>query len=165
MTLAERCRRIEALLLDVDGVLSEGGIVWSGDAIETKRFFVRDGLGMKHWQARGKKLALLSGRPSVPTRVRAKELGVTSVVQDRSDKVPGFKQLCSELAVTPEQVAYLGDDTPDVPILEQVGLAIAVADACPEVIRVAHYVTRAPGGQGAAREVIDLILKVLSPQC
>lgn len=158
MTLAERCRRIEALFLDVDGVLSDGAIVWAGDAIESKNYFVRDGSGMKLWQAKGKKLALLSGRPSVPTSIRAKELGIAAVVQDRADKRPGFEKLLAALKVTAAQTAYLGDDVPDVPLLEQAGLAIAVPDACPEVLRQAHYVTRAAAGRGAVREAIELIL-------
>lgn len=159
MTLAERCHKIEALILDIDGVLSDGGIVWAGDAIESKTFFVRDGLAMKLWQAKGKKLALLSGRPSLPTHVRAKELGISHVIQDRSDKRPGFAKLLTELTVNAEQVAYVGDDTPDLPILQQVGLAVAVADACSEVVRAAQFVTQTPGGRGAARETIELILR------
>ncbi len=168
MTLAERCRQIELLILDVDGVLSDCAIIWAGDAIETKNYFVRDGSGIKLWQAKGKKLALLSGRPAVPTTVRAKELGIAAVVQDRTDKQPGFAKLLAEFGMKPEQTAYMGDDTPDVPILKQVGLAIVVPDAVPEALRAAHYVTQAPAGRGAVREAVELILraqeKVLSPQ-
>jgi 3-deoxy-D-manno-octulosonate 8-phosphate phosphatase (KDO 8-P phosphatase) len=159
LTLAERCRQIEALILDVDGVLSDGGIVWAGDAIESKTFFVRDGLAIKLWHAKGKKLALLSGRPSLPTNVRAKELGIAALNQDRSDKQPGFAKLLAELETTAERTAYVGDDAPDAPILRQVGLAVAVADACPDALRVAHYITQAPGGRGAVRETVELIMR------
>lgn len=161
MTLAERCRRIQALILDVDGVLTEGTIHWASDAAEAKGFHVRDGSGMKAWLASGRKLGLLSGRNSAPTAIRAKELGIEAdaVIQDRADKLVGLRKLLDHWRLSPEQVAYLGDDQPDLPVLAQVGLAAAVADACPEVVRQAHFVTLRPGGRGAARELIDLITR------
>jgi 3-deoxy-D-manno-octulosonate 8-phosphate phosphatase (KDO 8-P phosphatase) len=159
LTLADRCRAIELLVLDVDGVLSDGGIAYTDPGVESKEFFVRDGSGIKLWRRAGKRVALLSGRAAQTTLVRAKELGVDAVVQDADDKRPGFARLLRDLQVEPRQVAYLGDDVPDVPILQQCGLAAAVADACPDVLRVAHFVGRAPGGRGAVRELIELILR------
>jgi 3-deoxy-D-manno-octulosonate 8-phosphate phosphatase (KDO 8-P phosphatase) len=159
MTLADRCRPIEVLVLDVDGVLSDGGIAYSDEGAETKAFFVRDGSGIKLWQKAGKRVALLSGRAAPMTLTRAKELGIDLVVQDSTDKRPGFERILTEMRAEPRHVAYVGDDVPDVPILRRCGLAAAVADACPEVLRAAQFVTRAPGGRGAAREVIELILR------
>ena len=159
MTLAERCRSIDALLLDMDGVLTDGGIVFSNQGSEIKHFFVRDGSAIKAWQKRQKQVGILSGRASDVTLQRAKDLGITTVIQDRTDKQPGFESILDHWQLTKERIAYLGDDIPDVPILKQVGLAVAVADACPEVLGVAHYVTRSPGGRGAVREAIELILR------
>lgn len=159
MTLAQRCRRVELLILDVDGVLTEGGLELSSPGHEAKRFFVRDGSALKRWQTAGKKLGLLSGRPSPATLARAEELGITAVVQDRAEKTLGLARLLTQFGVTAEQTAMVGDDTPDVPVLTACGFAVAVADGCAEVRRVAHYITQAAGGRGAVREIIDLILR------
>lgn len=159
MTLSERCRNIDALLLDLDGVLTDGGIVFADPGGEIKHFFVRDGSAIKLWQKRGKPVGILSGRASTVTTQRARDLGITTVIQDRADKGPGFEQIRGLWGVPAERMAYIGDDLPDVPILRQVGLAVAVADACPEVLRAAHYVTRQPGGRGAVRETVELILR------
>jgi 3-deoxy-D-manno-octulosonate 8-phosphate phosphatase (KDO 8-P phosphatase) len=159
MTLADRCRQIELLVLDVDGVLSDGAITYSADGVEIKNFFVRDGLAIKLWQMCGKQLALLSGRSSECTRVRAAELGIDLVIQHGGAKLPGLTQVMEKTGVRREQVGFVGDDLPDVPILLNCGLAAAVADACPEVLRLAHFVAQAPGGRGAVREVIELILR------
>ncbi len=158
MTLAERCRRVKLLVLDVDGVLTDGGIVFSDRGEEIKRFFVRDGSAIKRWERAGKKLALLSGRSSAATLARARDLGIATVVQGNPDKRPGLERLMAEFQVEAAAVAAIGDDSADVPVLTTCGLAIAVADACSEVRRVAHYVTQALGGQGAVREAIDRML-------
>jgi 3-deoxy-D-manno-octulosonate 8-phosphate phosphatase (KDO 8-P phosphatase) len=159
MTLAERCRGIELLLLDVDGVLSEGNIIHADNGVEIKNFFVRDGSGLAIWRHCGKQAALLSGRASGTTTLRARELHIEHVLQGSPEKLPRFRQLLATLGIRPEQVCFIGDDVPDVPILSNCGLAVAVADACPELLRLAHYVARAPGGRGAAREVIELLLR------
>jgi 3-deoxy-D-manno-octulosonate 8-phosphate phosphatase (KDO 8-P phosphatase) len=159
VTLADRCRRVTALVLDVDGVLSDGGIIYTGQAVEVKRFHVRDGSALKMWQQTGMRLALLSGRTAQPTLVRAAELGIAPVVQGGPRKQPGFARLLHGWQIPAAQVAYLGDDTADVPVLRDCGLALAVADACADVRRVAHYITRTPGGHGAVREAIELILR------
>ncbi|HMF19318.1 MAG TPA: HAD hydrolase family protein [Gemmataceae bacterium] len=156
MTLQDRCRRIELLIVDVDGVLTNGGIIYSDNDVELKVFHVRDGSGLKLWQMSGKRSAILSGRSAKMVDIRAAEVGVSQVIQGAADKVPAFQQLLQGLA--PEQACYVGDDLPDLPVLLRSGLAVAVADACPEVIAAAHYVTRAAGGRGAVRETIELIL-------
>jgi YrbI family 3-deoxy-D-manno-octulosonate 8-phosphate phosphatase len=159
MTLADRCRKIELLLLDVDGVLSDGAITYAADGHEIKSFFVRDGSAIKLWQQRGKQLAILSGRTSRCTAIRAAELGIELVFQSGPDKLPGLHEALSRTDLQPEQAGFVGDDLPDVPILHNCGLAVAVPNACPEVLRAAHFVTQAPGGRGAVREVVELLLR------
>jgi 3-deoxy-D-manno-octulosonate 8-phosphate phosphatase (KDO 8-P phosphatase) len=156
--LAQRCAAIELLLLDVDGVLTEGGITYSDHEVELKTFHVRDGSGLKLWQIAGKRCAILSGRTTRIVDVRAAELQIAPVLQGVADKLSAFRQLLADTGLRPEQVCFVGDDVPDLPVLRHCGLAIAVADACPEVVLQAHYVTRAAGGRGAVREAIELIL-------
>lgn len=157
-TLAERCRRIELLVLDVDGVLTDGGIVYTDNEVEVKHFHVRDGAGLKIWELVGKRSAIITGRTSKIVEVRGAEVGVGWIFQGATHKTPAFRELLAKATVTPEQVCYVGDDVPDLPLLHASGLAVAVADACPEVRAAAHFVTRAVGGRGAVREVIELIL-------
>jgi YrbI family 3-deoxy-D-manno-octulosonate 8-phosphate phosphatase len=159
MTLADRCARIEFLLLDVDGVLTAGGIIYDDNGRELKQFHVRDGSGLKFWQLAGKRAGILTGRSSPVVEVRAKEIGIEPVIQGATDKLAAYRNLLAQLGLRPEQVAFVGDDLPDLPVLRHCGLAVAVADACPEVIAEAHYVTRVSGGQGAVREAIEWILR------
>ncbi len=158
-SLSERCAQIELLVVDVDGVLTDGGIVYSEPGIEWKKFHVRDGIAIKLWQHAGKRAAILSGRHSKLVELRAAELGLTLVVQGSVDKQPGYRRILQDTACRPEQVCYIGDDLPDLPMLLNCGLAVAVADACKEVQLAAHWVTRARGGEGAVREIVELILK------
>jgi 3-deoxy-D-manno-octulosonate 8-phosphate phosphatase (KDO 8-P phosphatase) len=158
-TLAERCAAIELLLLDVDGVLTEGGIVYADDQVELKSFYVRDGAALKIWQMRGKRAAILSGRTSRVVEIRANEMGITTVLQGDWRKWGGYQQVLAACGVTPKQIAYVADDVADLPVLYDCGLAVAVADACPDVLRAAHYVTRSPGGRGAVRETVEVILR------
>jgi 3-deoxy-D-manno-octulosonate 8-phosphate phosphatase (KDO 8-P phosphatase) len=158
-TLEQRCRRIEFLVLDVDGVLTDGRIVYADDGVEIKEFHVRDGAALKLWQREGKRAAILSGRQSRAVEVRAAELGIDPVVQGAAEKLPAYRAILAGTALAPEQVCYVADDVPDLPVLRHCGLAVAVADACPEVREDAHYVTRATGGRGAVREVVELILR------
>ena len=159
MTLAERCSHIDLLLLDVDGVLTGGEIIYSDDGREWKQFHVRDGSALKFWHLAGKRAAILSGRTSQIVEVRAKEVGIALVMQGAGDKLAAFRELLERTGVHPQRVCYIGDDLPDLPVLGHCGLAIAVADACPEVMAAAHYVTRAAGGRGAVREAVELILR------
>ncbi len=164
LSLAERCRPIALLVLDVDGVLTAGGIVQSaardGSAwMETKAFHVRDGLGLAIWGRAGKQIALMSGRVSPVLEHRAAEIGISEVLQGIGDKGNALRELLARRGLTAEQAAFVGDDVIDVPALQLAGLAVAVADACPEAVAVAHHVTLRPGGRGAVREVIERILR------
>lgn len=156
--LANRCRAIELLLLDVDGVLTDGGIIYDDQGVELKQFHVRDGSGIKFWQRAGKHVAIISGRTSRPVEVRARELGITPVLQGMPDKFPGYRRILDQFHLGPEQVACIGDDVLDLPLIRNCGLGVAVRDAVPELRADAKYVTEAPGGRGAVREVIELIL-------
>jgi 3-deoxy-D-manno-octulosonate 8-phosphate phosphatase (KDO 8-P phosphatase) len=158
--LVARGLSIELLLLDVDGVLTDGGIVYLDDGRELKRFHVRDGSGLKLWHAAGKRSAIVSGRASPAVERRAAELGIRPVLQGRDDKLAAFAEVLSATGLKPEQVCALGDDLPDVPVLRRCGLAVAVADACPEAREVASYVTAVPGGRGAVRDAIEWLLKL-----
>jgi len=159
MSLDERCQPIELILSDVDGVLTDGGIIFDNHGIESKRFHIRDGLGLKLWQRAGYRCGLVTGRNSHIVRLRATELGIDLVRQGVEDKWPAIRKIIEELKLTPEKVCYLGDDLPDLPVVRAVGLGVAVADACEEIRQAAHFVTQARGGEGAVRETVETILK------
>ncbi len=158
-TLASRCAAVELLLLDVDGVLTDGSIVYADNDVEVKSFHVRDGSGLKLWHRAGKRSAIISGRKSPVVEMRAAELGIGKVIQGAADKQAAFGEVLAHAGVGAEQACFVGDDLPDLPLLRQCGLAVAVADACLEVRAAAQYVTRVPGGRGAVREVIEFILR------
>jgi 3-deoxy-D-manno-octulosonate 8-phosphate phosphatase (KDO 8-P phosphatase) len=157
--ISRRCAAIELLVLDVDGVLTDGRIIYSDQGTEIKAFHVRDGAAIRWWREQNKEAAFLTGRISRAVDARAAELGITLVVQGAGDKLSAFRQLLLEARVEPAQACYIGDDLPDLPVLAHCGFAVAVADACPEVAAMAHYVTRSPGGAGAVRESIELLLR------
>jgi 3-deoxy-D-manno-octulosonate 8-phosphate phosphatase (KDO 8-P phosphatase) len=157
--LSARAAAIELLLLDVDGVLTDGGIVYADDGTELKRFHVRDGSGLKLWHAAGKRSAIVSGRKSVAVERRASELGIGPVLQGRDDKLAALAEVLAATGLRAEQVCAVGDDLPDLPVLRRCGLAAAVADACPEVRAAVHIVTSEPGGGGAVRAVVEVLLK------
>jgi 3-deoxy-D-manno-octulosonate 8-phosphate phosphatase (KDO 8-P phosphatase) len=163
MILRDRCRAVELLVLDVDGVLTTGGISYAahdGDAGgEVKTFHVRDGSGLKAWHAAGKRSLILTGRSSKIVDRRAAELGVTRVIQGASDKKSPLLALLAEWEIPTSEVCYVGDDVPDVPAMILAGLAAAPADSCAEARAAAHYVCRAEGGRGAVREVVELVLR------
>jgi 3-deoxy-D-manno-octulosonate 8-phosphate phosphatase (KDO 8-P phosphatase) len=148
------------LVLDVDGVLTDGRIVYSDRGEEIKAFHVRDGSGLKVWLQLGKRAGIITGRNSPIVARRAQELGLSAVVQGVDDKRAAYDRMLADQGLEPGQVCYVGDDLPDVPLLATSGLAVAVADACREAQAAAHYVTEAGGGQGAVREVIELILRI-----
>jgi 3-deoxy-D-manno-octulosonate 8-phosphate phosphatase (KDO 8-P phosphatase) len=159
ITLAERCRRIDLLIVDVDGVLTDGRIVYGDTAVETKAFHVRDGAGLRVWQMMGKRSAIITGRRSPIVERRAEETGIARVIQGASEKLPAFAELLAQEQLKPEQACFVGDDIPDLPVLNNCGLAVAVPDACPEARQAAHYITQTPGGRGAVRETVELILR------
>ncbi len=150
---------IRLLLLDVDGVLTDGSILIDETGCETKRFNVRDGLAIRAWIGCGYEVGLLTARNSRATALRAEELGITIVEQGAKDKLTAFENLCTRLNIEPDQVAYMGDDLADIPVLRRVGRAMAPADACEEVRQIAELVTQRPGGRGAVREAIETLLK------
>jgi 3-deoxy-D-manno-octulosonate 8-phosphate phosphatase (KDO 8-P phosphatase) len=160
-TLQERCAAIQLLVLDVDGVLTEGGIVHGSGGVELKTFHVRDGSGLKCWLKTGRQVALITGRTSPVIETRAAELGIEFVFQGAAEKLPVLKGLLERTGVQAGAVCCVGDDLPELPLLRHCGLAVAVADACPEARAAAHYITRTPGGRGAVREVIELMLRCL----
>ncbi len=150
---------IQLLILDVDGVLTDGCIVTTADGELQKAFYVQDGFALKRWQAAGHEVALLTGRESEAVAHRAAELGITRVCQGVEDKSSVYRSWLAEIGVSDKQVAYVGDDWPDLDVMRRVGLPIAVANAVPAVKRVADYVTRRRGGYGAVAEIIELILR------
>jgi 3-deoxy-D-manno-octulosonate 8-phosphate phosphatase (KDO 8-P phosphatase) len=150
---------IQILVLDVDGVLTDGTVVINGDGSESKAFNVLDGHGIRIWQRAGLKVAFLSGRMSEPTKYRADQLDVDHCLQDCLDKLPALEKLIQQLGLLPSQVAYIGDDLMDLPAIRHAGFGAAVANAVDEVKQHADYVTKRPGGSGAVREVIEYILK------
>jgi len=151
--------KIELLILDVDGVLTDGRITLTGDGEEIKSFHARDGAGMKYWTRVGKKLAIVSGRGAPAVARRAEELGVHAVRLDARDKLPACREVLAELGMRFDQAAVIGDDLTDLPVLRRCAFGVAVADATGELREQADYVTRLPGGAGCVREVIELILK------
>jgi 3-deoxy-D-manno-octulosonate 8-phosphate phosphatase (KDO 8-P phosphatase) len=154
-----RARALKLLLFDVDGVLTDGSVQMQGDGTELKSFYVRDGVGIIWAQRAGLAVGFLSGRQSEATRRRAAELGVTLVIQGQNDKRASYTQIVGSLQVRDEQVAFMGDDLLDMPVLTRVGLSAAPADAAAEVIGRVHWVSHAPGGRGAAREFIEIVLR------
>jgi 3-deoxy-D-manno-octulosonate 8-phosphate phosphatase (KDO 8-P phosphatase) len=154
-----RCQPIELMLCDVDGVLTDGQIVLNNQGIESKRFHIRDGVGIKLWQKAGYQFGVLTGRSSHLVKMRVGELGIGIIRQGVDDKLAAAKEILAGLGLTLRQTCYLGDDLPDMPLVHSVGLGIAVADACPELRQAAHWITSLGGGLGAVREAIEMILR------
>jgi 3-deoxy-D-manno-octulosonate 8-phosphate phosphatase (KDO 8-P phosphatase) len=150
---------IEVLVIDVDGVLTDGTIIVNSDSSESKFFNVLDGHGIRLWRRAGLKVVFLSGRLSQPTKHRAEQLEADYVFQDCHDKLDALKQFLKQQGLTPDRIAYVGDDLPDLPVIRYVGFGAAVSNAVDEVKQYADYVTTRPGGNGAVREVIEYILK------
>lgn len=150
--------RIRLLVLDVDGVLTDGRLHYDADGRESKSFHVRDGYGMHHLLKAGVEIAVISGRASQAAAARMAELGVRHVVLGRNDKLAAFEEIIARLQIAPGQVACMGDDMPDLPVLQCVALPVAVADAHPRVLAAAPWRTRLGGGAGAVRELCDLLL-------
>jgi 3-deoxy-D-manno-octulosonate 8-phosphate phosphatase (KDO 8-P phosphatase) len=155
-----RVERVKLLVLDVDGVLTDGRLFYHDDGTESKAFDVRDGHGIKMLGGAGIETAIISGRSCPSVNKRAADLGIKAAVQGVRDKVPILEKLLSERGLEPVEAAFVGDDVVDLPVMNRVGLAIAVADASEYLFDAAHYVTLAPGGRGAVREVAELILGV-----
>jgi 3-deoxy-D-manno-octulosonate 8-phosphate phosphatase (KDO 8-P phosphatase) len=159
LTLLERARKTRLLMMDVDGVLTDGRIIQDGHGHELKVFDVKDGHGIVMAHRAKLRTALISGRESETITRRAEELGIELVFQKIWNKLEVYEKILVDTELTHDEVAYIGDDLIDIPLLRRVGLAVAVADAVDEVKAAAHLITQRPGGQGAVREVIELILR------
>lgn len=156
-------RRIQLVILDVDGVLTDGGIYLAADGTELKRFDVKDGFGIAQWRRAGGRVAFLTGRRGTVVEHRARELGVDCVKQGSKDKGTDARGVCSELGVEASRTLVVGDDLPDLAAFGVCGVAVAVADAAEQVRTAAHGVTSARGGHGAVREVLDVLLAAGAP--
>ena len=150
--------KVRVLVLDVDGVLTDGSLYLGDNAVEYKAFYSRDGHGIKLLMASGVQVAVITGRRSQVVTDRMAALGVTHVYQGEDRKGPIFNALLETLTLEAEQAAYVGDDLVDLPVMTRCGLSVAVADADPRVLRAASFTTRCAGGRGAVREVCELIL-------
>jgi 3-deoxy-D-manno-octulosonate 8-phosphate phosphatase (KDO 8-P phosphatase) len=157
--VAARARKVRLLVMDVDGVLTDGRMVLSERGDELKSFHSRDGVAVTLARRAGLRTAFVTGEKSAVAQARADKLGVDVVVPGARRKGEALEELCTQFGVPLEASAYIGDDLLDVPALQRAGLAIGVADAAPEVIEIAHLVTRARGGQGALRECVESILR------
>lgn len=158
LTLNARCRRVRILLCDVDGILTDASVLM-GHGIELKRFNIRDGLGLRLMQDAGIKVGWISRRPSPATTARAEDLKIDFLVQTKGSKVEAAEEILRKTGLNWTQVAYLGDDIVDLGMLSRAGLAISVPDGNLEARKAAHHVTKLAGGQGAVREVVEMILK------
>jgi len=157
--MMEKLKKIELLLLDVDGIMTDGRIIYSNDGQETKAFDVKDGHGLKLIQRAGIKVGIITGRQSDVVIKRAEELGIAFLYQGCRDKLEPYREILEKSGLTDEQAAYVGDDVVDLPVLTRVGFSATVADAVDDVKEYVDYITERPGGRGAVREICDLILK------
>ena len=157
--LMTKARNIRLLALDVDGVLTDGSIVYTSQGEQVQSFHVHDGLGLKLLGLAGIHVAILSSRSSRALAIRAEELGIKLVYQGLPDKIKVYEEIKEKLGIEDKEIAYIGDDWVDLPLLQKAGLAIVVADATQSMEDYADYVTQQPGGRGAVREVCELILK------
>ncbi len=157
--ILEKAAQVRLLIFDVDGVLTDGGLFIDTEGREHKVFHSRDGHGMKMLQSTGVEIAIISGRASPAVSHRMASLGIEHVYLGQQEKIPAFEEILARLALSPHQVAYVGDDVVDLPIMRRVGLAVAVQDAHHLVKRHAHWQTAHPGGHGAARDVCELIME------
>lgn len=152
-------KEIRLLLLDVDGVLTDGSIVYGNSGTELKSFNIKDGFGIRLLREAGVEVGIITARRSEAVERRAQDLKLAHVYQGVGNKIEAFEKILAEQKLSPKQVAYMGDDWLDLPLLSRVGLAVTVADAVAEVKAIAHYVTRREGGRGAVRELCELIIE------
>lgn len=155
----DKLAKIKLLMLDVDGVLTDGRIIFDSNGVESKFFNVKDGHGIKLLQRAGVEVGIISGRTSQVVTNRAAELGIARVFQGSLDKLSIYREILADTGLDDAQIAFMGDDVIDIPVMRRVGFAAAPADALEEVLPYAHFVARNRGGWGAVRELCDLILK------
>lgn len=157
--MKKRLKNIKALILDVDGVLTDGKIIYDSKGNEIKHFDVQDGFGIIFFQRAGYKTAIISARYSKTVTLRAKDLKIHRTIQNAFPKTAAFEKILKEFNLKTEEVCFIGDDLPDLPVLKKVGFSVGVANASIEVKKHVHYVTKRAGGHGAVREVIEMILQ------
>jgi len=157
--IIERAKKVKLLILDIDGVMTDGRLIYSIYGDELKFFNVHDGLGITFLAKAGIRSVIITAKKSRIVKMRAKDLKVARAYQGYIDKLKPFKKILKKFRVAPEEICFIGDDVIDIPILKRVGFAVAVPNAVDDVKQLAHYVTSKAGGQGAVREVCDLILK------
>jgi len=161
--LKKRAKQIKVLLMDVDGTITTGAVTLlsmpDGSATEIKVFDAHDGQGLTLARTAGIRTGVITGRESAAMRRRAQEMKIEFVYEKQAQKIPAYEEILAKAGVPESAVAYLGDDLPDLPVMRRVGLAVAVGDAVAEVKKAAHYTTKAVGGRGALRELVELILK------
>ncbi|MEN6438363.1 MAG: HAD family hydrolase [Syntrophobacter sp.] len=157
--LGERISRVRLMIFDVDGVLTDGRVIYLDNGTEIKEFNAQDGHGIKLLQRAGIEVALISGRACPAVEHRAAGLGIQRVYQDIKIKVEAYLQLLADTGLTERETGYMGDDLIDIPVMRRAGFSVAVPNAAPHVFPYAHYITKASGGRGAAREVCEMILK------
>ena len=163
VSVAKRAKQIKVVLMDVDGTMTDGSVTLlsqpDGSALEIKTFDAHDGQGLTLARTAGLRTGVITGRESPALRRRARELDIEFVYEKQPYKIAAYEEILKKSGAQESEVAFLGDDLPDLTVMRRVGLAVAVGDATPEVKRAAHYVTKAVGGRGAARELVELILK------
>ncbi|NPB07606.1 MAG: HAD-IIIA family hydrolase [Aquificae bacterium] len=162
MALRDRVKKLKLLITDIDGVLTDGTLYYTEEGESIKAFSVLDGLGIKKLQSMGIKLAVISGRDSLPLTRRLKELGVEELHTGRRDKLSAYEEIKRKYGLRDEEIGYVGDDLVDLGVMEKVGFPVAVRNAQREVKKRALYVTRKRGGEGALREVAELIYTLLN---
>lgn len=155
----EKAKKIKLLIMDVDGVLTDGRIIYSNSGDEMKFFNVIDGMGLALFSRAGLKSAILTAKKSRMVLKRAKDMHIDKVYQNALRKLEVFERILIDFKVSPDEVCFIGDDVIDIPVLKRVGFAVSVPNAVPEAKSVAHYITKREGGRGAVREIIDMILK------
>jgi len=159
MTIKQRAKKIKMLVLDIDGVMTDGRIIYDSKGNELKCFNVLDGLGLAVLKQIKMKVVLVTAKGSRPVLRRARDIGVAEVWQDAHDKLKPYRQILKKHKLKNEDICFVGDDLVDLSVMKRAGLSVAVANACPEAKRIAHYVTKKEGGKGAVREIIEIILR------
>ncbi|MDX1697189.1 MAG: 3-deoxy-manno-octulosonate-8-phosphatase KdsC [Thiohalobacterales bacterium] len=157
--ILDKASRIRLVIFDVDGVLTDGSLFLGDDGQEYKAFNSRDGHGIKMLQQHGVIVGIITGRTSKVVEYRMENLGITHVYQGKLQKLPAFEELIAKLDISPEETAYVGDDVVDLPVMRRAGLAIAVHDAHPLVLKHSHWQTPSAGGRGAARDVCEMLME------
>ncbi len=159
MTIKQRAKKIKMLILDIDGVMTDGRIIYDSKGNELKCFNVLDGMGLAVLKQIKMKVALVTAKGSRAVLRRARDIGVTEVWQNAHDKLKPYRQILKKHKLKNEDICFVGDDLVDLSVMKRAGLSVAVANACPEAKRIAHYVTKKEGGKGAVREIIEIILR------